>query len=179
MKDTRRAENRRGEKESSSDWTPESAVDADEYPVMLCFSLKGIWFAMDARTAAEIVGLQKVTAVPGAAPYIQGVISLHGRAVAVLDLGRFLGLAMSPTEVDAGNQEKAPRILVLHIDGMTVGVIADEVDRIFELEPEQLRASQVHHEGRLGEFVSAEFDIDDRIVTVIDPRKIIKIARVM
>ena len=54
----------------------------------LVFQLGKDEFGMRVRTVKEIVGLQEITAIPQAPPYVLGVVNLRGQVIPVIDLRR-------------------------------------------------------------------------------------------
>jgi len=54
--------------------------------LLLCFSMGGGRFAMDASDVLEVVPLVELEKVPGAPEYVAGIMRYHGRAVPVVDL---------------------------------------------------------------------------------------------
>lgn len=87
-------------------------------------------FAVDAHRVHEILDLVKVTKVPGANPFADGLINVRGKVTPLADPRLKLGLPCRPPTTDS-------RIVVLAIelDGepITAGILADRVFEVTEL----------------------------------------------
>jgi purine-binding chemotaxis protein CheW len=87
----------------------------------LLFRVAGSVYGCDIDAVREIITYRRATRLPGAPPYVQGLINLRGTIVTVLDLGTRLDRARPPVR-EAG----ASIILVEHGTHL-VGVAGDEV----------------------------------------------------
>ncbi|WP_240046524.1 chemotaxis protein CheW [Paracraurococcus ruber] len=88
-------------------------------------------FAIEATAVREILDLVPVTEVPGARPFVGGVINVRGRIVPLVDMR--LRLAMPPAAPTADT-----RIIVLDIalegEPTAVGILADRVNEVVQLD---------------------------------------------
>ena len=104
-----------------------SANDSFE-AVML--GLGGEIFALDAGIVREILDPVPVTEVPGARPFIRGVINVRGKVVPLADLRLRFGMEPTPPTADT-------RMVVVQIDldgdPVTVGILADKVHEVTEI----------------------------------------------
>lgn len=96
----------------------------------LTLGLGGEVFAIDANCVREILDLIPVTDVPGARPFINGLINVRGRVVPLADLRlKFAMPATAPT-LDT-------RIVVVEIElageEAVVGLLADKVYEVTEI----------------------------------------------
>jgi len=78
-------------------------------------------FGIPKRAAYEVILSRGMAPVPCTPPFITGVVSLRGEMIAILDLPAFLG--MGRLEPDLNRP-----ILVVRGHGMTLGLLADEVE---------------------------------------------------
>jgi purine-binding chemotaxis protein CheW len=76
-------------------------------------------YGCDIAEAQEIVPLRALTRLPGAPPYVRGLINMRGTIVTVLDLGLRLDASRAPTR-------DGSILLVRHRERL-VGLIVDEV----------------------------------------------------
>lgn len=150
----------------------------DRFPILV-FELRSRWFGCDANLVREVVGERSRTPLPGAPPHVPGVFGLHGRAVAVVELGNFLSIPEANTGAKPRSEEECQgRIIVVRVGEMTVGILTDRVDVIIEPTRGELREPRISPQGRLLDFVSGELDLGDRIVTVLDFSRLIRAASV-
>lgn len=112
--------------------TAEITVASTQY---LTFRLGDETFALDVAEVREILDFTTVTKVPKTPPFMRGVINLRGSVVPVMDLR--LKFGMSSTE-----QTVNSCIIVVELelegDQVVVGVLADAVQEVIDLEPEQI-----------------------------------------
>ncbi|GFO60867.1 chemotaxis protein CheW [Geomonas silvestris] len=101
----------------------------------LTFRLGDETFALDVAEVREILDFTTVTKVPRTPPFMRGVINLRGSVVSVMDLR--LKFGMSATE-----QTVNSCIIVVELelegDQVVIGVLADAVQEVIDLEPEQI-----------------------------------------
>src|SRR5271165_4145037 len=65
------------------------ALDGEQVVVFDVFNES---YAVNIARVHEIIRLQQITVIPGAPPYIEGVINLRGKVIPVLDLRKRFGL---------------------------------------------------------------------------------------
>ena len=104
----------------------------------LMLGLAGEYFAIDARQVREILDPIPVTRVPGAKSFVASVLNFRGKVIPLADLRLRLGLEPAPIGPDS-------RFVVVETevdgDAMTVGVVADKVYEVAELEASTLQKS--------------------------------------
>jgi purine-binding chemotaxis protein CheW len=98
---------------------------------LVVFRLGQESYGVNVGTVREIFHLQKITRVPNAPEYVEGVINLRGKVVPVIDLRRRLGLEVSATTDDS-------RIVVVEYDDEDVGLIVDDVDEVRNVDGESI-----------------------------------------
>lgn len=81
-------------------------------------------YALSMTAVAEVARVPPVTRVPGAPDWVAGVANWRGRILAVVDLRRVLG---APAGAAAG------RLVVAGRDGVSVGLLADDVAGLLQL----------------------------------------------
>ncbi len=98
---------------------------------LVCFRIGKETYGVDIFSVREIVKAQEITSVPGAADYVLGIINLRGRIISVVDLAERLGLGHAKVN-------RASRILVVDVDGFTVGFLVDAATEVLKLTPEHI-----------------------------------------
>lgn len=103
----------------------------------LTFSLGDEKFAIPVENVQEIVEFGQVTKVPGAPPYMLGIINLRGRVLPLLDTKIKLGLPPSVTT-------KRSRIMVLDMisdegKALNIGAIVDVAREVVEIFPNEIQ----------------------------------------
>jgi purine-binding chemotaxis protein CheW len=87
----------------------------------LLFRVAGSVYGCDIDAVREIITYRRATRLPGAPPYVQGLINLRGTIVTVLDLGTRLDRDR-PLIRDPGSS-----IILVEHGARVVGVAVDEV----------------------------------------------------
>jgi purine-binding chemotaxis protein CheW len=98
---------------------------------IIAFALGNEQYALETRYVREVVRLTDCTPLPGAPPFLLGVLNLRGDILAVMDLRSFFGIAeQAPTDLS--------RVLVLGAERAELGLLADAA-----YEVRSLRADEV------------------------------------
>jgi len=101
------------------------APDAPPAPRACLFALAGARFAVDVRSAREVVLFDEITAVPRAPRHLVGVANLRGTVMPIVDARELLGL-------EEPRSGRSVRTLVVR-DGAVQAALV--VDTVLGLEP--------------------------------------------
>lgn len=108
-------------------------VQAAEANLQLCaFHVGPTEYAIDLMRVEEILRPQTITPLPQAPRWVEGVISLRGNLLPVVNLRRRLGLE------DAAVTRKS-RLLVCFLGRRRVGFLVDRVAEVLRLSREDIR----------------------------------------
>ena len=133
----------------------------------LTFFLADEEYAVNIQKVKEIIEYSSVTKVPKVPRWIRGVINLRGSVVPVVDLAVRFGLDERPTT-------KTTCIVIVEVqqdaENTVMGVIADAVNRVIELNAEDIeeppafgtrvRLEYLAGMGKLGKKFALILDID-------------------
>lgn len=97
---------------------------------VLIFSVGEKDYAADITQVREVIRKRKVTPVPETAAFVEGVISLRGRVIPLINLRKKLG--MKSQEVPSN------RIVVTTIQNHWTGLLVDQVKDVVILKPEEI-----------------------------------------
>ena len=103
---------------------------------LVVFSLHGEHYGLPITTVREIIRYVAPSATAAARGIIQGMISLRGRTLPIVDLSSRLGQSL-----EVGSQT---RILVLEVASGALGLVVDNVDGIHD--QSQRAARDLEHE---------------------------------
>ncbi|MBN1978313.1 MAG: chemotaxis protein CheW [Anaerolineae bacterium] len=98
---------------------------------VVAFRLEQQTYALPIEPIAQIIDMVAITPVPQLSQVVEGVINVHGEAVAVVKLRRHFGLEDTPLQLNTP-------ILLTRIGGQTIGLIVDEVTDVFNLPADQI-----------------------------------------
>jgi len=97
------------------------------------FNLGDKEYGMDIAQVREIIRLRLITPIPETADFVEGVISLHGQVIPIVNLRVKLG-------IEKKELLKTNRIIVVQVNAHHVGVIVDGVTDVISLDLENINA---------------------------------------
>ena len=128
---------------------------------LVVFSLHGEHYGLPITTVHEIIRYVAPSATAAARGIIQGMISLRGRTLPIVDLSSRLGQSL-----EVGSQT---RILVLEVASGALGLVVDNVDGILPIAADQIQPLPVTGaDNGLGDEVAA---VGDKLIVLIDPER--------
>lgn len=122
--------------------------------------LGGGRFALPMEVVAEVGRTPNLTRVPGTPSWVRGVGNWRGRILAVLDLRDLLGVA--PAEVAEEG------LVVLSRGGSMVGVVAERVDGVIEVDPESVEPPLLTLPAEAGALLEGQLTDEHGPVGVVD-----------
>lgn len=135
----------------------------------LTFKLGEEVFALDVSKVREILEYNSITKVPQVPDFMRGVINLRGSVVPVVDLRLKFGMEETVQSINTC-------IIVVEVllEGETtiLGALADSVQEVVDMEPEQIEPSP-HIGTRLNtEFIKGMGKCDGHFVMILDIDKV-------
>jgi purine-binding chemotaxis protein CheW len=112
-----------------------SSAEINETRQYLTFKLGNEVFATDVANVREVLDFTSITEIPRTPDFMSGVINLRGSVVPVVDLR--LCLEMSRTERTTNTCIVVLEVL-LENESIVIGALADSVEEVIDLEPEQI-----------------------------------------
>src|SRR6516164_3826204 len=110
----------------------------------ISFAIGDDQYGVDIMAVREIKGWSEITHLPKQPDYVRGVLNLRGVIVPIIDLRCRFGDGLT----DATPMHV---IIVIQIDGETVGLLADRVLDIIAVDPSQIQpVPKVSHDARTG-----------------------------
>lgn len=134
---------------------------------LVCFRIGRETFGVDIFAVREIVKAQEITPVPGTADYVLGIINLRGKIVSVVDLAQRLGLGKATVD-------RASRILVVDLDGFTVGFLVDAATEVMKLEADSIDPAPDELKDSIrDDYLQGVGKLDGRLVIILDLRHLL------
>ena len=110
---------------------PAAAAPAAEVIEVITFALADEAYALETCHVREVVRLTEYTPLPGAPPFLVGVVNLRGEILAVMDLRPFFGMrGQALTDLS--------RVLVLGGERPEFGVVADAAHEVRTLRRDEI-----------------------------------------
>jgi purine-binding chemotaxis protein CheW len=98
---------------------------------LVVFDLADEHYGVNIAAVEGIIKMQPITAVPRAPQFVEGVTNLRGTVLPVIDLRKRFGL---PAE----DATRETRIVVVEVDGTTVGMVVDAVTEVLRVTEEDI-----------------------------------------
>ncbi|MFK5986642.1 MAG: chemotaxis protein CheW [Pseudomonadota bacterium] len=131
----------------------------------LTFELSGEIYAIDILRVQEIKGWDKVTSVPNAPAYLQGVINLRGLIVPIVDLRKRFAMKVVP-------YTKTTVVIVMKVysetQDRTMGIIVDAVSDVHNIKKELIKPAPVMHGAISNDFLQGLAKVDHKMIIVIN-----------
>lgn len=105
---------------------PPAAPSAGEMLEVVQFCLAGAHYGFVSACVREVLHLSQLARLPGTPAFVLGIINLRGEILSVIDLKRLFQL---PGEA----LSERDRVLVLHSEDMSFGVLADRIEGVRSL----------------------------------------------
>lgn len=151
-----------GDQQAMADGEAEQAFEQ-----FLLFRIGEDEFGLPIGAVEEVVALpEKLTRLPKAPSFVQGVMNLRGVVIPVIDQARRFG-------VDAASGRKR-RVVVVRIGDLSAGFVVDGVSEVLRVEASALRPAP-----DLGSAETRVFDrvanlaAEQRIVLIVSPRELL------
>src|SRR3972149_3539657 len=122
-------------------------------------------FGINVFKVREVMRIPKITRAPEMPPSVEGMVSLRGALVPVIDLARYAGI-----ETDC----KAEIMIVTEYNGHTQGFLVKAVDNILRLDWAAMRVPPAMLVAEMGGLVTAITELQDgRLVMMLDVEKVL------
>jgi purine-binding chemotaxis protein CheW len=94
---------------------------------LVIFELSGEHYGVDIASVESIIKMQRITAVPHAPEFVEGVTNLRGKILPVIDLHKRFGMPVQ--EVGKDN-----RIIVVAMQNLEIGIMVDAVSEVITIQ---------------------------------------------
>jgi two-component system chemotaxis response regulator CheV len=122
-------------------------------------------FGINVFKVREVMRTPAITAAPDMPDAVQGMVSLRGALVPVVDLGTYAGV---------GADAQREIMIVTEYNGHTQGFLVEGVDTILRLDWSQMRVPPEMLTARLGGLVTAVTELPDgRLVMMLDVERVL------
>lgn len=109
-----------------------SSAQSATHQQVLCFALAGESYGIPILKVREIQGQAPITRIPKAPDYMPGVINLRGSIVPIIELRKRFNLGQPEDGI-------RPVIVIVEVQGRTLGMRVDAVSDVLDLEAEQVK----------------------------------------
>ncbi|MDN3518304.1 chemotaxis protein CheW [Aquisalimonas lutea] len=130
------------------------------------FSLEDETYGIDVMRVQEVLPMSEIAPVPGAPPYVLGIINLRGNVVTVIDTRMRFGLP--PRETD-----NASRIVVIETGDQVAGILVDSVAEVINVREDEVdTAPNVGNEDS-SRYIYGVVSRGDELLILVDVNKLL------
>ena len=144
---------------------PESK-DVRQEVQLACFRVGPELYALDIMRIKEIIRPQKLTPVPKAPSFIEGVINLRGAVIPVADLRKRFDQPIN----DASRKN---RIVICSLAGKIIGLLVDEVTEVKRFGRHEIAPAPQFIKGPQADYFLGVARRDDDLILLINLEKVL------
>ncbi|HMJ12261.1 MAG TPA: chemotaxis protein CheW, partial [Polyangiaceae bacterium] len=130
------------------------------------FCVAATEYALPVDAVLQMESFAGATVVPGAPPYVAGIVTVRGLVVPVIDLRIRFGLPPAAVTVDT-------RIIVTRSHERTVALLVDKAREVLKLDEEKHQPAAGAISERSAGFVAFVHSLGPRLLLLVDLSKIL------
>lgn len=127
----------------------------------ILFEIAGATYGVRSRAVQQMEMIEHVTAMPNAPAYIDGIVFSRGQVIPALNLRTRFGFDKIPYDMRA-------RLIVVHANGRTVGLIADTAREFIAIPDEAIQPPPESLIEMNGTYLEGIAHIGDRLILILD-----------
>jgi purine-binding chemotaxis protein CheW len=133
---------------------------------LACFRVGAELYALDIMRIKEIIRPQKLTPVPKAPSFIEGVINLRGSVIPVADMRKRFD---QPIDEDT----RKNRIVICALTKRNIGLLVDEVKEVKRFSRQEIAPSPQFFQGAQADYFLGVARSDDDLIMLVDLEKVL------
>lgn len=148
--------------------TTRVAEDSANDPIyqLVTFRLEDETYGINVMHVQEVLRVTEIAPVPGAPPYVLGIINLRGNVVTVIDTRSRFGLP--PGEIG-----EASRVVIIESEMQVVGILVDSVAEVVELKGSEIDSAPNVGNEESSKFIQGVATSDNNLLIVVDLNKLL------
>lgn len=136
------------------------------------FRLGDQLFAVPLMSVREVLQKPEVTQVPNMPPHFEGMMNLRGQILGIFNVRKKLISAS-----DKGNNGPHPVVIVIEEQGVSVGILVDEVTRVLHPTQEQMSAPPLRPGDPASAYVQNVIKIDSSLVVTLKMNELLGVQQ--
>jgi purine-binding chemotaxis protein CheW len=134
--------------------------------IHVTFRVGSVEYVVPAAQVLHLESFQSATHVPGAPPYVAGLVQVRGRVVPVVDLRKRFGLP-------ATEHELAHRIVVVQVGSRVAGLLVDAAREVIQIDEASFQDAPELVKQQANGFVAGVVTVAGRLFLVADVPRLI------
>ena len=135
-------------------------------PLHVTFRVGDADYVVPAEQVLHLESYEAATHVPGAPPYVAGIVQVRGRIVPVVDMRTRFGLAPIEHSIDR-------RVVVVQIGTRVAGLLVDRAREVLQIDAAAFERPPEMIEQQSAGFMKAVATIAKRLFLLIDVPRVI------
>lgn len=133
---------------------------------LVTFLLGEAEYGIDIMQAQSIIKMDKITLIPNAPDFVEGVINLRGNVIPVIDLKKRFHL-------EEGEGDKNSGIIIVKVNEVEVGIIIDAISKVIYLAEDDVQPPPPVFAGIGQKYIKGVGKIDEKLLIILDLEKIL------
>jgi len=130
------------------------------------FRLDNETYGINVMQVQEVLRYTEIAPVPGAPPYVLGIINLRGNVVTVIDTRHRFGLTSAETTDNT-------RIVIIEADQHVVGILVDAVAEVVYLRQSEIETAPNVGNDESAKFIQGVCNKNDELLILVDLDKLL------
>ena len=137
--------------------------EKDNNPVMqwVTFCLGDEKYGINVMQVQEVLRVAEIAPVPGAPPYVLGIINLRGNVVTVIDTRNRFGLMSKETD-------DSSRIVIIETESHIIGILVDSVAEVVELRASEIETAPNVGNEETSRYIQGVTSRDNELLILVD-----------
>ncbi len=133
----------------------------------LTFRLADEDYGIEICHVTEIIGIQKITAVPDMAHFIKGVINLRGKVIPVMDVRARFSL---PTR----EYDERTCVIVVNVNEQDIGLVVDRVNEVVDIPAVQVEPPPTASQSQSSQYIRGIGKMGEEVKVLLDAEKLLE-----
>jgi len=138
----------------------------DEVLQWVTFRLANETYGINVMQVQEVLRFSDIAPVPGAPPYVLGIINLRGNVVTVIDTCQRFGLP--PIEMTDNT-----RIVIIETDHQVIGILVDAVAEVVYLKRSEIETTPNVGNDESAKFIQGVSHREGELLILVDLNKLL------
>lgn len=153
-------------KMENKDVNPQGRKVSEDILQLVSFNIGTEEFGVDILKVQEINRMVEITRVPRSPDFVEGIINLRGKVIPIIDLRTRFNLQIT-------DHDKNTRIVVVDIEGQTMGMIVDSVSEVLRIPASTIEPTPEVVTSVDSDYIRGVAKLDNRLLIYLDLAKIL------